>query len=263
MPSKTFIRLSVILELLLQNFTNYNFARCIKKFFLIVLISFSWFVGLGQTSTQNFGTTAGSYTSQTGNTILIPNPSPSSSGTTWARAGATAPNAPIVLATTSNPLGTTGAYLRAVASSSTSVSKFSPWVTYPGGTEFYTSFKILFGDATAGSTATSGSWSFYQGSGSIYSDANDFTGAQVFTGLRFTYAAAGTIALAYRSGSSWATTDLTTTTLSSSIVYNIEIVGNNKASGTINYSYGGIAQTVAVQKFDLYINGSLIGNDIS
>mgnify|MGYP000745995412 CR=1 FL=1 len=225
--------------------------------FLIMLTSIH---GWGQTSVQNFGTGTGTHTSQTGTTTFIPNPT---SGTTWVRAGATAPNAPIILANTSNPLGTSGSYVRGVASTSTSVTKFSPWVSYTGSTEFYTSFKVLFGDASAGSTATSGSWSFYQGNGAMYSDANDFSGSAVFTGIRFTFGTGGALTLTYRSGSSWVSTGLTTTSFSSATVYTIEIVGNNKLSGTINYTYKGIAQTVAVQKFDLYINETLIGNDLS
>jgi hypothetical protein len=216
--------------------------------------------GWGQTSTQDFGTGTGSHTSQTGSNSFIPNPV---SGTTWARAGATAPNAPIVLATASNPLGTSGTYVRAVASASTSVSKFSPWVGYTGSTEFYTSFKILFGDASAGSTATSGNWTFYQGAGAMYSDAADFAGAQVFTGLRFTFGVGGVLALSYRGGSSWTNAGLSPNSLSSATIYSIEIVGNNKASGTINYTYNGISESVAVQKFDLYVNGTKIGDDLS
>lgn len=214
----------------------------------------------GQTSIQNFGTGTGSQTSQTGSTAFIPNPT---SGTTWARGGATAPNAPVVLANTGNPLGTTGSFVRGVASATTSVAKFSPWVGYTGGTEFYTSFKILFGDAAGGNTAASGIWNFYQGAGAMYSDASDFAGSQVFTGLRFTFATGGNINLTYRAGSNFVTTGLTQTTFNSATVYTVEIVGNNKTSGSINYLYAGVAQSVAVQKFDLYINGTLIGDDLA
>ena len=235
-------------------------SREIISSFLILFFLMGWSVSWGQTSTQNFGTTTGSQTSQTGSTTFIAAPT---SGTTWARAGITVPNSPIVLATASNPLGTTGAYVRGVASTSTSVAKFSPWVGYTGGTEFYTSFKVMFGDSSGGSTATSGFWNFYQGAGAMYSDASDFSGAQVFTGLRFTFGAGGAIALTYRNGAAFNNTGLTTSTFSSGTVYTVEIVGNNKTSGTINYTYNGNAQTVAVQKFDLYINGTLIGNDLA
>ncbi len=229
---------------------------------LIVLVALLIGSGsaMGQTSVQNFGTGTGSHTSTTGSNSYLPNPT---SGTTWARAGATAPNAPIVMATTSNPLGTNGTYVRAVASTSTSVAKFSPIVGYTGSTEFYTSFKVLFGDASAGTTATSGSWTFYQGTGAMYSDANDFAGAQVFASVRFTYAASGVVNLNYRGGGSWVTTGLTSTSFNQGTVYTIEIIGNNKASGTINYTYNGDAKTVAIDKFDLYINGVLVGDDLS
>ncbi|MDO9512909.1 MAG: T9SS type A sorting domain-containing protein [Bacteroidales bacterium] len=222
-----------------------------------MMISFN---GWGQTSTQDFGSGTGSHTSQTGSTAFLPNPT---SGTTWVRAGAVAPNAPIVLSSTSNPLGTTGSFVRGVASSSTSVTKLSPIVGYSGNTEFYTSFKILFGDALAGSTATSGSWTFYQGSGAMYSDASDFAGAQVFTGIRFTYGASGALALNYRGGGSWSTTGLSTTSFNQATVYTIEIIGNNKVSGAINYTYYGNAYSVAIDKFDLIINGTLVGDDLS
>jgi hypothetical protein len=213
----------------------------------------------GQTSTQNFGTETGTYASYDGTTAFLPTPT---SGTTWARSGKNTPdNPPIVLATASNPLGTTGAYVRAVASSSTSVTKVSPMVGYTGSTEFYTSFKILFGDASAGATASSGIWSFYQGAGANYSNANDFTGSQTFTGLQFAFGAGGAIDLTYRvtSPDRWSSSILT---LNSATVYKIEIIGNNKLSGTISYTYNGASQTVAVQKFDLYINGTKIGDDL-
>ena len=229
--------------------------------FLIAVLTLtgSSLEGWGQTTIQNFGTGTGSHTSQTGSTSFIPNPT---SGTTWARAGATAPNAPIVLANTSNPLGTTGSYVRGVASASGSVCKISPVVGYTASTEFYTSFKILFGDASAGNTATSGIWTFYQGAGAMYSDVNDFTGAQVFTGLRFTYGT-GVVTLQNRAASAWNTTGLTTTSFNQATVFTIEIIGNNKTSGTINYTYNGASKSVAVQKFDLYINGNLVGDDIA
>lgn len=228
-------------------------------FFTLLALMMSATAGWGQTSIQNFGILTGSHTSTTGSTSFIPNPT---SGTTWARAGGGG-TAPINLVTASNPLVTTGAYVRAVASSSTSVSKFSPWVGYTGSTEFYTSFKVLFGDASAGSTATSGSWTFYQGAGAMYSDANDFAAAQVFTGLRFTFGEGGALAISYRGGGSWINTGLSPNSLSSATVYTIEIVGNNKSSGTISYTYNGVAQTVAVQKFDLYVNGTKIGDDLA
>ncbi|CAM4261019.1 choice-of-anchor D domain-containing protein [Flavobacterium terrigena] len=231
----------------------------------LLLLSFllSTALGWGQTSVQNFGTGTGSHTSQTGSTGFIPNPT--TSGTSWVRAGATAPNAPISLVTGSNnPLGTTGSCVKAAASSTGSVSKFSPIVGYTGGSaEFYTSFKVMFGDASGGTTATTGTWLFFQGVGSMYSDANSFTNTQLFIGLRFNFSDPGIVNLDYSATGSFVTTGLTTTTLNQGTVYTIEIFGNNKSSGTVNYSYGASAQTVAINKFDLYINGVLVGNDLT
>jgi hypothetical protein len=233
-------------------------SKTLGAAFVLVLLAYGSLNA--QTSVQNFGTGTGAHTSGTGSTSFLPAPT---SGTTWARGGAVVPNAPITLANTSNPLGTTGTYVRATAATTTSVAKFSPAVAYTGSAEFYTSFKILFGDSAAGNTAASGIWTFYQGTGAMYSDANDFAGAQVFAGLRFTYGAAGALALTTRQNASFVNTGLSPASFSQGTVYTIEIVGNNKASGTISYNYAGNAQTVAIQKYDLYINGTLVGNDIA
>jgi hypothetical protein len=228
---------------------------------LMVLVFGLFFNGVwGQTSVQNFGTGTANHTSQTGSTGIIPNPT---SGTTWVRGGATAPNAPISLLNGTNPLGTDGSYVRGTASSSGSVAKFSPMVGYAGSTEFYTSFKVIFGNSTATAAAATGSWSFYQGSGSMYSDANDLSSAAVCMGIRFTYNGAGNVSITSRQGSNWVTTGLTVTSLTQLDVHTVEIIGNNKSSGVINYTYNGSPASVAVQKHDLYIDGVLIGNDIA
>src|SRR5690606_4046871 len=133
-------------------------CRFLNAAFVLLLLAFGSITA--QTSVQNFGTGTGTYSATGGTSSFIPNPT---TGSTYARGGATAPNAPIILATASNPLGTTDTYVRGAASTSTSVSKFSPIVTYTGAPEFYTSFKVLFGNSSAGSGNISGSWTFYQG----------------------------------------------------------------------------------------------------
>lgn len=131
-------------------FNQQNTKNFYKQIVLLLILFFSGNVW-GQTSVQNFGTTAASNTSQTGSATIIPNPT---SGTTYARAGATAPNAPVAVSTGTNPLGTTGAFLKATSSSSASVTKATPILSYTSSTEFYTSFKMLCGDSNAGNTAT-------------------------------------------------------------------------------------------------------------
>lgn len=227
---------------------------------MILVLGLFFNVAWGQTSVQNFGTGTANHTSATGSTGVIPNPT---LGTTWARGGASVPNAPISLLNGTNPLGTDGSYVRGTASNSNSVAKFSPIVGYTGSTEFYTSFKVLFGNSTATAAAATGSWSFYQGSGTMYSDANDLTSASVCAGIRFTYGGAGTVNITSRQGTNWVTTGLTVTSLTQLEEHTVEIIGNNKSSGVINYTYNGSPASVAVQKHDLYVDGVLIGNDIS
>ena len=221
---------------------------------------------VGETAFQDFGVGSGSNTTQTGSTILIPAPTGSGVGsaTTYARGGATAPNAPVLIENTTNPLGSTGSFLRAVASTSTSVTKVSPYVAFTGSAEYYTSFKAMFGTSTGAPTATSGSWTYFHGTGAGFSDNTQIANAQVFGAIRFTYASGGTAALAYMNGSgAFVTTSLTATSFAQGVPHTIEMVGNNKASGTINYTYNGFSRSVAVQRMDLYINGILVGDDIT
>jgi len=117
----------------------------------------------GQTASQSFGYDVGEYTGQTASTDFLPGPV--GSGTSFVRAGAVAPNAPIVLTATPNVLMTEGALVRGVASSTTSVTKISPIVEYAAGKEFYTSFKVLFGDAEGNATASSGGMGVLTGCG--------------------------------------------------------------------------------------------------
>lgn len=234
-----------------------NIYQQLFLLFILFLSENAW----SQTSIQNFGTTAASNTSQTGSTATIPNPT---SGTTYARAGATAPAAPVAVLTGTNPLGSTGAFLKATASTTTSITKATPILSYTSSTEFYTSFKVLCGDTNAGNTAASGVWTYFIGNqGSNYNDNNDVSNANTFTGLRFTYGSSGALTLTYNNAGTYNSTGLTSSALAQGTVYTIEIYGNNKTTGTINYVYNGVSQSVAVQKFDLYINGTLVGNDLA
>jgi hypothetical protein len=216
------------------------------------------------TSTQNFGTTAATNTSQTASTSTITNPT---SGTTYARAGATAPAAPIIVATnTPNPLGASGAYLKAVASSSTSVSKASPISGYTGSKEFYTSFKVLFGDSAGSTNATSGNWAFWQGAGANYTDNQQVGVTQAAVGLRFTYESSGAVSLSYAptSGSTFLTNGLSSTSLTQGTVYNVEVVLFNGASGaTKTYSYNGQTKTLSAGNCDFYINGVQFASNLT
>ena len=218
-----------------------------------------------QTSTQDFGSATGSLsTSSASSTSFLPNPS---NGTTYARIGTGGGS--VNLENNSNPFGASGTYVRAVAPTSGSIVKFSPILDYTGTNQFYTAFNVMFGDASMGNTATSGTWYFFQGAtGSTFNSTSGFTGTQVFVGLKFTFGSGGNITMNYRNGSSWSATNLVSSSLSSSTNYKIEIIGNNTLSTILSYDYNwnnGTTYTysLATQKFDLFINGTLIGDDLT
>ncbi|MBS1634530.1 MAG: hypothetical protein JST26_01320 [Bacteroidetes bacterium] len=236
--------------------------KLIKRSFHTVCLSLLGMASaIAQVSVQNFGTTANSNCScSSGSTSFIP--SPVGSGTTYARTGGG--GSPIInLVTSSNPLGSTGAYIKGSASSTSSVTKISPSLGFTGTKVFYAKFKALFGDASGGNTAVDGEWKIFLGSGTMYSDNTDFTGSMVFTGLRFTYGSSGALALSNRNGSNWSTTGITTTSFDQGIYYAFEIIGNNQSSGIVSYTYNGVSQSLATNKFDLYMNGVLIGDDLA
>jgi hypothetical protein len=229
---------------------------------LKIFIAFIFLLGWQQhfllaQSVQTFGTGTGAHTSGA-STTFIPNPS---TGTSYVRIGSTGGS--INRVTASNPLGTTDTYIRAAAPTTGSVNKVSPIVGNTAGKVVYARAKMLFGDASAGTTATSGLWSMFIGAGSMYSDANTFTGTQVFSGLRFTFGASGAVTMENRANTAWNTTGLSTSALTQGIYYDFEIIGNNQSSGTVNYTYNGTSQSVAINTLDLYINGVRIGNDIA
>lgn len=213
----------------------------------------------GQTSIQNFGTGTSNYASQTGSTSGVISPTV---GSTYARAGVA--SSAVAVLNGENPLSSAGSYLKASASTTASIAKISPIVGYTSSTEFYTSFKVIFAGASISTTATNGSWTFYQGAGAMYSNNNDFTGSQIFSALRFTYSSGsgGIVNLEARQGSSWSDSGLVTTSFPQKTVLKIEVIGNNKNTGTISYSYNGSNKTVVPESYDVYVDGVLIGDDI-
>lgn len=149
-------------------------------------------------------------------------------------------------------------YLRGVAPTGSSVNKFSIY-DYTGAKSFTMRFKIRLGDSGGTNTATAGTWSLFIGDGTGYSDNTTFSGSQVFTGIRFVFGASGAITASYRNVSSW--TQLSGTPFVQGVTYTVDIYGNN-TTAAINYTYS-TAQSVASNKFDLWIDGVLVGDDLS
>lgn len=122
-------------------------------------------------------------------------------------------------------------------------------------TTFTVSFEVYL------SGGASGTWHFFAGSGADYNSAQtaQFTGTQSFTGLRWTFGASNTIVTNNRAGAAWNATGITGTPFAQNTSYTVTIVGNNSAS-TVNYGTG---QSVASSTYDLWVNGSLVGDDLA
>ncbi len=224
---------------------------------IIALIIIASNIAQAQTSTQNFGTGTGSFTTaNSSSTSFLPNPTGSGSTYVAINNGGGSINL-------QNPglsiLGT-GTEVRASASSNTSVSKFAPILSYTNATSYYTTFWMVLGNSSGGTSVTSGDWSFYQGAGTQYNAAGDMATNQVHAGLRFTFGSGGSISTEYLNNSSW--NSLSNANISQGNLYKVEIMGNNSNS-TINYNYGNSSNSVAKNKFDLWINGVLVGNDLA
>ncbi len=213
-------------------------------------------ISFAQTSVQSFGTGTGSFiTANSTSTSFLPNPT--GSGTTFVAinngGGAINLVNPGLIA-----LGS-GTEVRASASSNANVNKFTPVLSYTNSTSYYTTFWMVLGNSTGGNTATNGEWAFYQGAGAGYSSNGDMPTGQVHTGLRFTFGNSGAITFNYLNNTTW--TALASVNISQGNLYKVEIMGNNGAS-TINYNYGNGANSVAANRYDLWIDGVLVGNDL-
>ncbi len=227
-----------------------------KKLLLVSLFAFVLIkVGTGQPWTYNFGTAASSsYTTANSFTTTFMPTAPS--GTARVRVGTTGggfymDNAGLAAIGTADEL-------RIVAPTSASINKFSIY-GYTASKSFYTKFFILLGSSSGGQ-AGAGIFSFFQGSGASFSDNNAFTSTQIFTGFRWVYGASGTLTTNYRNGATW--TALGSTPFKQEGVYMVELFGNN-TTGTISYTYNGTSTSVASNKWDIYINGVLIGDDLA
>lgn len=213
------------------------------------------FNGFGQPWTYNFGTGTGSYsTSNTTSTTFLP----------------AAPNGNDFIRMSNGQGGSfnlensglatlgTDTELRIVAPTGGSVNKFSVY-DYNAGKVCYTKFTILLGNSSGGNTATSGNWYFFQGDGATYSNTAGFNGAEVFVGIRWVFGAAGAITTSYRNGAAWSA--LGSTPFAQGNVYTLEIYGNNSTISQ-DYNRGG-TQSLAINKVDIWVNGTLIGDDLA
>jgi len=221
--------------------------------FMLFITTFLEFDGLGQPWSYNFGTEVWSITTAGTNTTFPPAPQ-TGGGSRYIRIGAAAGsfNSQATISGFS-----TGSCLRGVASSSGSVNKFAIYDYTPG--KFATlNFRVRFGNSSGNSEPASGIWFFFLGDGTTFSSTASFDGTQTFVGLRFTFGASGAITTNTRTGSNWVTTGITGTPFAQGNNYLVDIVANNSAV-TMDYGTG----TVAANKYDLWVNGVLVGNELA
>ncbi len=224
-----------------------------KKACWIVLLFFMLVAKLvSQPWVYDFGTGTGSVQANTVSEIFLPSPI---SGIARVRVG----NAGGSINMENPGLSILGAEteLRIVASSSTTMNKFQLY-NYTPGKVFFTKFDILLGSSSGG-RANSGIFYFFQGDGDKYSDSNIISYAQVFSGLQWVFGENSAINTLYRNGSQWLS--LGSVPFSQSNVYTVEIYGNNTTASTV-YDRNGNSYTIIQNTQDIWVNGTLIGNDL-
>jgi hypothetical protein len=213
--------------------------------------------GRAQPWHYDFGTSIGSFStaSSSDSTLFVP-PAEFNGGRPRVRIGSTGgsfnlENQLIAFGTQS--------YLRAVAPTSTSVNKFSMY-NYAAGQAFTLRFRLRLGAPDGSASVTSGTWSMFVGDGMAYSDNSTFSGAQVFTGIRWQCGPSGALITTYRNAGAWSTAGLSGAPSAQGQDYLVEIYGNNT---TVNlpYALNGV-QSVGANTFDLWVDGLLVGDDL-
>lgn len=202
----------------------------------------------------DFGSNTGIYNTPSGLTTSFLPSAPS--GSTLTRIGTGGGS--INLENQLIPFGT-DTYIRGVAPTGTSVNKFGV-NNYTAGKCFTIKFKLRFGLPDGSAGAGAGNWYFFAGDGAMYGDGGGFNGAQVFTGLRFAFGSGGAITTNFRSGTAWTATGLTGTPFQQGFTYTVEIYGNNSTSAQ-TYTHETM-QSLAANKFDIWIDGILVGDDL-
>lgn len=151
-------------------------------------------------------------------------------------------------------------YLRGVASSGASPNKFSIY-GYTPGTAFTLRFLVRFGSPIGMATATAGEWLLLIGSGPSFSNDDPWLTSDAFTAIRWQYCAAHGLHTLVHDGTLWTTTGIPGEPLSQGKTMLVEVYGNNSGA-PLSYTYGG-PRDVAANTFDLWVDGVLIGDNLS
>ena len=213
--------------------------------------------GRAQPWHYDFGTSTGSFsTASSGDSTVFVPPAEFNGGKPRVRIGSTGGS--FNLENQSIAFGS-DSYFRGVAPTSTSVNKFSVY-NYSAGQAFTLRFRLRLGASDGSGTVTSGTWSMFVGDGAAYSDNSTFSGAQVFTGIRWQCGPSGAITTNYRNAGAWSTTGLSGASFFQGQNYLVEIYGNN-TTVELPYTLNG-GQSVGANTFDLWIDGALVGDNL-
>lgn len=222
--------------------SRFSIFKLLSAFALVMLLGVGNVWGQTPNGTLDFGTTTNGTTASTTNT-----------GFGGVRVGSAGGGFTI-----QNPGQSIGAdgELRGIAPSSGSINSFGITSTEYGtaATTFTISFELHL------SGGSSGTWSFFAGNGTSFASAQTttFTGNQVFTGIQWVFGASSAITTNNRAVGTWSA--VSGTPFAQSTSYYVTIIGNNSSS-TVNYGASN-AYSVAAYKYDLWVNGSLAGNDL-
>jgi len=238
------------------------FSRSGTKKFISGTVSFLVLLGLlggradsaplGTEWLYKFGTSTGTFTTPSGTSnSFVPAPG-LDGGNSYVRVGGAGGG--FALQNPGESILGDGSELVMTAPTTSSINKFA----INGYTLPSTAYTLAFSSILSGN---SGIFNVFTGTGNSFSTTTSaFTGTQIATGLRFGLGSS-TVSGSFRSGGSWSTSGLNTTGLAQNTVLNFRILGNN-SSTAINYSYGG-AQSVGAYSFDLWLNDTLIGDNLA
>ncbi len=200
----------------------------------------------------DFGTATGSYSTAGQSTTFLP---AAPSGTSRIRVGTAGGSINM-----DNPglsaIGS-GTELRIVAPTSAQYNKFAIY-DYTASQVFQIRFTMLLGSSIGGNV-NSGTFYFINGDGDRFSGNSGFSDDQSFAAFQMIFGAGGTITLRYRNTGAWTT--INSTPVAQSTALELVILGNN-SSAPVNYAYTGNSNSLGVNKIDLWINGTLYGNDL-
>ena len=197
--------------------------------------------------TYDFGNGTGIHNTNSASTTFLP--TPSAGGGTAARVRVGSGGGSWEMANPGDALGTE-TELVGTAPTNTSVNKFSIYDVGGATTAFSLSFTLKL---TGG---TSGNWYMFMGDGATFGDSSGFAGAQVMSGIQWTFGASGAVTENFRSGASWSALS---NAFSQDTEYRVDIFANNSASAA---TYGD-SQSLAAYKWDLWVNNTLVGDDLA